>query len=809
MEAGSGSPGQGLIWAPLDQNGKHFMLEVVTFVRFELVPFVCSAIVVLISILALCCTTTDGGGDGTTRGCSFFIFSLCRRSARSAAPVRGGESPQKNTSATSSSCSDFFLATIFSFKSSRVYEEVPDAVALVGKPAGDVDHAAHHQEPQASGARLVDHSKNRRNREDIELTHQSEIAKEQDDDDDVDSGGRSRSGDVEADEVARLQRERPQQHNYYCTQTTSIKRRKLLKVTLTLSVLAFACYVVFSSTELMFLPRVYKVRFGDAETFPTVPERWRECTAVEEQERTSRSTGGILDSGSRRHSPSSTKKWRWDPETVVGPLGKLKKPPLWIFVNDSNYGIGKKICKQTAPGVNLIVKKCLESFERHLRPHFEFVYLNEKNITKFLDFGDGPGLLPRWHESLPEGAQYADFASLSLQYRYGGAYVDWDVLLLNNINPYWDLLEHFETVLIGPTSVRGYGTAYDEHGLILSRPRSLWAESSLRLMLQSYADYVKSHPDNLRRFSRQEVMDSLATPTSRGASVAASSSSATSASSKIPSGSTSTMEKKHDADDPTKVLKQLGQHFTLSKYWEVTHNGVVARQNHCSFVRLYMGSQYTPGGFAKNLCEIDVATDFDLVRRIYASAMLNDLRLVHLSYAKFAFYDEPKRNRCAIPSLQQCPLVDMLRAFSRNEIVDAKRIFDTMLRSSSTKKELSSPDTSTTGADVSRTTGAAISTSAVADEVVQIELAGEVDEKRWLFDGKDNAGVRTWLVQYNGQARPGSAAVSEGTAATSSGNIKFSREAKHATSDISAGILAPSAAQIAKKKLQEEICQLK
>merc|ERR1719272_2688688 len=68
---------------------------------------------------------------------------------------------------------------------------------------------------------------------------------------------------------------------------------------------------------------------------------------------------------------------------------------------------------------------------------------------------------------------------MALLNKYGGLYLDFDVLILSSLSPYWKLLHVFEFVMFGAECHPN--RCYNEHGMLMSRPGSLLTTNGLNV----------------------------------------------------------------------------------------------------------------------------------------------------------------------------------------------------------------------------------------------------------------------------------------------------------------------------------------
>ena len=109
--------------------------------------------------------------------------------------------------------------------------------------------------------------------------------------------------------------------------------------------------------------------------------------------------------------------------------------------------------------------------------HFTLHLINHQNIEFYLD-----NIHPSFYNLCY--AHQADYARVHLLYKYGGIYFDSDVLIMNNLNEVYNLLDTYEGFFIQTETVDKITNA-----VLCSRPQTklykLWCERIKQILDQS------------------------------------------------------------------------------------------------------------------------------------------------------------------------------------------------------------------------------------------------------------------------------------------------------------------------------------
>lgn len=225
-------------------------------------------------------------------------------------------------------------------------------------------------------------------------------------------------------------------------------------------IVILAGLVGFSLVGLVSIPGPHKKKVWDrvlGRPAPLQIEKWQQCAD---------------------HGDGSTvqPEWRWP-----GP----GKPPLWIWYDPNGDSKTSKMydghsAQSPCRDKNALIRYSCESWRTNLERDFELRLVSTANVRSFFTRKDA---LPPYFEALPFNHR-SDFGSMVLLAEHGGLYLDWDVLVLAPLKPYWDLLRHFEFVGIGGEALPGKG--FLEHGLMMARPNNAGLRAGIQEALQLY-----------------------------------------------------------------------------------------------------------------------------------------------------------------------------------------------------------------------------------------------------------------------------------------------------------------------------------
>jgi len=162
---------------------------------------------------------------------------------------------------------------------------------------------------------------------------------------------------------------------------------------------------------------------------------------------------------------------------------KNNKPIIWFYWENIN---GKK-----RPGY---IDLCIESIYKNCNESFNVVELNETNINEYL-----PEIkLNKMNFSKLKIAQKVDFYRILLMYKYGGIYIDVDILVLKNLDSIIDKLKIYDYVGFGCTgNVCKIGTSKPSNWLLCSRPKTKLMKNILYKYIEKLKLINKENSENI------------------------------------------------------------------------------------------------------------------------------------------------------------------------------------------------------------------------------------------------------------------------------------------------------------------------
>lgn len=133
------------------------------------------------------------------------------------------------------------------------------------------------------------------------------------------------------------------------------------------------------------------------------------------------------------------------------------KPYLWFYWEDVN---NKK------PGY---INICINSIYKNCNKTFTIIHLDNNNIDEYL-----PEIkYNKMNFNSTKIAQKVDFFRILLMYKYGGIYIDVDILVLKDLKPIYDKLKKYDYVGFGCTGlICKYGFNRPSNWLLCSRPNT-------------------------------------------------------------------------------------------------------------------------------------------------------------------------------------------------------------------------------------------------------------------------------------------------------------------------------------------------
>lgn len=136
------------------------------------------------------------------------------------------------------------------------------------------------------------------------------------------------------------------------------------------------------------------------------------------------------------------------------------KPILWVYWENKPLSI-----------IPPYIKLCIQSIFKHCSKSFHVVLLNEKNIYKYLPELKQKEIDLNFSNLLI--AQKVDYYRILLLTKYGGLYLDADVLVLKDPIEIIEKLKEYDFVGFGCTGLKcNYGYGRPSNGILASRPQS-------------------------------------------------------------------------------------------------------------------------------------------------------------------------------------------------------------------------------------------------------------------------------------------------------------------------------------------------
>jgi hypothetical protein len=168
----------------------------------------------------------------------------------------------------------------------------------------------------------------------------------------------------------------------------------------------------------------------------------------------------------------------------------VEKPYLWVYWENKDG-------KQTPP----IIEICLEIMIKRLSNNFRIVILNQNNINEYI-----PEIKERKHilDKLII-AHRVDYYRVLLLNKYGGLYIDADIIMLNDLRDVIDKLQEYDYIGFGCTGYRctnGYGMpsnwamASKANGIMISR---------LKIYLENILDNIKEDKIDYHTFGKLAI----------------------------------------------------------------------------------------------------------------------------------------------------------------------------------------------------------------------------------------------------------------------------------------------------------------
>lgn len=150
-------------------------------------------------------------------------------------------------------------------------------------------------------------------------------------------------------------------------------------------------------------------------------------------------------------------------------LNKKKKPYLWQYWDNIDG-------RETPPYISL----CMETVDKHCSKSFQIVRLNKNNIFKFIPE------LEKYKEKMEKLiiAHKVDIYRILLLHKYGGLYMDADIITLRDPIEIIDKLVEYDFVGFGCTGdLCNNGYANPSNWILASQPNSILIEEVLKKLL--------------------------------------------------------------------------------------------------------------------------------------------------------------------------------------------------------------------------------------------------------------------------------------------------------------------------------------
>lgn len=165
-----------------------------------------------------------------------------------------------------------------------------------------------------------------------------------------------------------------------------------------------------------------------------------------------------------------------------------------------------------------LIELCLEIMKKKLSSNFNLVILNQNNIYNYL-----PDITQQYKNLLNtfKISHKVDYYRILLLEKYGGIYLDADVIILKNLSEIIDKLNYFDYVGFGCTGLKcfnGYGQpsnwamASRKNGIFISKVRQT-QEDILNKILNGQIKYSKNNDELdyhfIGKIPMWEVLDEL------------------------------------------------------------------------------------------------------------------------------------------------------------------------------------------------------------------------------------------------------------------------------------------------------------
>jgi hypothetical protein len=163
------------------------------------------------------------------------------------------------------------------------------------------------------------------------------------------------------------------------------------------------------------------------------------------------------------------------------------KPILWFYWEDT---VNKK-----RPGY---IDICIDSIYKHCSSTFNIIYLNNLNIDDYL-----PEIkYNKMDLSKLRIAHRVDFYRILLMYKYGGIYIDVDILVLKDLKSVYDKLEYYDYVGFGCTgNFCKIGNGRPSNWILCSRPNT----KLMRNILQRFYDKFNQINKEINKGVNEEI----------------------------------------------------------------------------------------------------------------------------------------------------------------------------------------------------------------------------------------------------------------------------------------------------------------
>lgn len=180
-----------------------------------------------------------------------------------------------------------------------------------------------------------------------------------------------------------------------------------------------------------------------------------------------------------KYKPSNNLIEGFDNTDKIKPLYPEIKTPRYIWVYWENINRSKYPTH---------IKLCLDTMKKHLDAKYKLKILNEKTIKEYL-----PDIRNDFDNLMV--AQKVDYYRIALLYKYGGIWLDADIIIMKDLEPIFKKLdEGYDYVGFGCTGAQcSYGKFRPSNWVLGARPQSVLME----LILNKLDEKLNSRDKNL------------------------------------------------------------------------------------------------------------------------------------------------------------------------------------------------------------------------------------------------------------------------------------------------------------------------